>query len=72
MNEKRTVALYTWWKAGDRSFCVVGKVGKDAGQGYRTTAITMLEHLNPKPIERAIEEFWQLVDAGKLTEVIPS
>lgn len=72
MNESRTVALHTWWKAGERTFCVVAKAGKDAGNGYRTTTITMLEHLNPAPIHRAIDEFWQLVDAGKLTEVIPS
>lgn len=80
-DQKRFVQLFTWWFSanGQRHFCVVEKFGKmvnekvagGTSEGYKTTQVKLVEHLNPNPINYAIEDFWDLVDRGKLTEYIP-
>ena len=38
---------------------------------YRTTQVKLIETLNPNPVNYAVEDFWDLVDRGRLVEYIP-
>ena len=81
MAGQRTVQLYTWWvtPSGKRQFCVVEKTGKNVDEPsaggtkkvYQTTAVKLLERLNPSPVIHEMKDFWKLVDDGKLMEYIP-
>ncbi|MVM39448.1 hypothetical protein GO730_20790 [Spirosoma sp. HMF3257] len=82
MTNKRFVHLYTWWitPKGTRQFCLVDKFGKfvdEAAPGskvsvFKTTQVKLIETLNPNPVNYSIEDFWDLVDRGKLIEYIPN
>lgn len=71
--KRRFVQQLTWYisKDGRRTFVVVDKTGRfnDAGL-YATTQVTLLELLSHSPIYLAIDEFWAMIDEGKLVEYV--
>ncbi|RAJ94223.1 hypothetical protein LX87_04108 [Larkinella arboricola] len=70
----RTIPLYSWWKTpGEsyRGFAVVEKSGKGINGKYRTTHVSLLEWQKETPVNRSVEDFWDLVDRGQLIQIPP-
>lgn len=71
--QRRFVQQNVWFKNrnGQRSCVVVDKTGRFDDEGlYRTTQVTLLEHLKHAPIFLGIDEFWDMIDEGRLVEYI--
>ena len=70
---RRFVQQHTWFtsKDGRRSFVLVDKTGRFTDKGiYATTNVTLLEHLKHAPIYLTLDEFWAMIDEGKLIEYV--
>ena len=71
--QRRFVQQNTWFisRDGKRAFALVDKTGRFNEEGvYSTTQVTLLEYLKHVPIFLGIDEFWGMIDDGRLVEYI--